>query len=32
LENKKWPHDMSSEVIWPVKEKDKKNNILKKMT
>ena len=28
--NKKWPHDMLSEIIWLVKEQAKINNILKK--
>ena len=28
--NKKWPHDMLSEIIWLVKEQAKKKNILKK--
>jgi len=28
--NKKWPHDMLSEIIWLVKEQNKKKNILKK--
>ena len=28
--NKKWPHDMLSEIIWLVKEQNKTKNILKK--
>jgi 2-keto-4-pentenoate hydratase len=28
--NKKWPHDMLSEVMWLIKEQAKKKNILKK--
>ena len=28
--NKKWPHDMLSEIIWLVREKNKTKNILKK--
>ena len=28
--NKKWPHDILSEVMWLVNEQAKKNNVLKK--